>query len=209
MTLGERLQEEREKKGLTREKLASMTDVIANTIYRIEKGISNPSAEVIAKIAKILDVSTDYLLGLHDISDNEKIPISNIIIDMSTIPVLGKISAGNGINIPQDQEIIDYISIPKTKKANFALIVQGNSMEPKFNEGDLAIIYKTDVIENGEIGVICVNGDDAVIKKFYQSDNEIQLISLNTDYPAKIFRGSEMKKIRIIGKVIGRVSFDI
>lgn len=63
---GERLQELREGKGYSRDKLAKLLDIGSASIERYENGKQSPSVEVIATIATFFEVSTDYLLGLSD-----------------------------------------------------------------------------------------------------------------------------------------------
>jgi transcriptional regulator with XRE-family HTH domain len=63
---GERLRHIREALDYTQEQLAEMLGVGVLQIYRYESGKNTPSGEIVAKIAQILGVSTDYLLGLTD-----------------------------------------------------------------------------------------------------------------------------------------------
>jgi transcriptional regulator with XRE-family HTH domain len=62
----ERLREVRERRGLSQEDLAKRTGLSASQIFRIETGRSEPSADAVIRIAKELEVSTDYLFGLVD-----------------------------------------------------------------------------------------------------------------------------------------------
>ena len=61
LTLGEKLKKAREKSGYTQENLARFLDVTTQTIYKIEKGKTNPSFELVKKIAKALNISLDNL----------------------------------------------------------------------------------------------------------------------------------------------------
>lgn len=63
----ERLKEARLKNKLTQEGLAKKMKVTKGTISNYENGHSTPSNEMLADLANILDVDTDYLLGLSDI----------------------------------------------------------------------------------------------------------------------------------------------
>ena len=64
----------------------------------------------------------------------------------------------------------------------FALQIKGDSMEPRMREGDVVIIKQQSTVENGDIAVVLVNGDDATVKKFYRSNSGIKLISINPAY---------------------------
>lgn len=72
MNLSNRLKEERNKKGLSQQKLAEITQTHYSNIGRYERGDAKPSAEVLSKIAQALEVSPDYLINgtLQDKADN-------------------------------------------------------------------------------------------------------------------------------------------
>src|SRR5438045_1540682 len=63
---GDRLRELRQQKGLTQEELAERLGLGRRQIHRYERGLSEPSGEVVSRIALELGVSSDYLLGLID-----------------------------------------------------------------------------------------------------------------------------------------------
>lgn len=66
LMLGNRLRELRLSNHYTQDDLAEMLDVGANQINRYENNKTEPSGEVVARIAKLLNTSADYLLGLTD-----------------------------------------------------------------------------------------------------------------------------------------------
>lgn len=63
---GDRLKLVRDDQGYSQEKLAEMLNIGQLQIWRYENGETEPKGEVLARIAKFLNVSTDYLLGLTD-----------------------------------------------------------------------------------------------------------------------------------------------
>jgi len=62
----ERLKQIRDMRELTQSDLGAMVGLDLNTISRYETGKTEPSADIIALLARALDVSADYLLGLKD-----------------------------------------------------------------------------------------------------------------------------------------------
>ena len=204
-TFGEVLRSLREKSNYTRESLAREINISSQALYYYEKDRKKPSSDVLIKISQALGVSTDKLLGL----EAEK-TLEERKVDLKVIPVLGKICAGNGTQIPEEQVIIDYVSIPNNKKADFGLVITGDSMQPKLQEGDIALIQKQDSLNSGEIGAIAFNQHEAVVKKFVQVEpSVIYLNSLNTNYPPIIIRKDEITYIKIFGKVVGKISWDV
>jgi len=63
---GQRLKSVREWRGLSQEDLASRIHVGTQQIWRWENGKTTPNADYIARLARALDTTADYLLGLTD-----------------------------------------------------------------------------------------------------------------------------------------------
>ncbi len=120
-------------------------------------------------------------------------------------PVLGKISAG--LPILAVENIEGYMYAPSSKiQAGydyFFLRVIGDSMNLKFPDGCLLLVQKQPELENSQIGVIRVNGDDATVKRFKQEGNLVILepMSSNPEHQVQIYNPKKIK-VEIIGKVI-------
>src|SRR5579859_3799637 len=63
---GDRLRDLRLQRAYTHEELAGMLDLGMRQVHRYESGETDPSGEIITRIAKVFGVTTDYLLGLVD-----------------------------------------------------------------------------------------------------------------------------------------------
>lgn len=111
-----------------------------------------------------------------------------------------KVSAGRGVELDEGDnwETISIPDTPDSRKADFALTIQGNSMEPVYQNGDIVLVKEQPAVELGQIGIYVINGT-GYIKK-YGGD---RLISLNAEYDDIVF--SDYDNIRCAGKVIGRV----
>lgn len=64
--IGPRIRAIREMRGYTQEELAERMGINTHNIWRWENGESKPNGDTIAQIAKVLEVSADYLLGLNN-----------------------------------------------------------------------------------------------------------------------------------------------
>ena len=171
---------------------------------------SMPKADTLAKIADYLNCSVDYLLGRTDNPEINKINDKKpLIIEEINTPTKKTIilpfyrtpaSAGAG-SLLSDETPIEYTNVTKTEKtsaADFILEVRGDSMQPKFFDGDCVLVKQTNSIYEEEIGVFILN-NESYIKKMGRKE----LISLNPAYePIKL---SEYDDIRCAGKVIGTV----
>ena len=67
--LGENIKTYRQKKGYTQEEVANRLHVTRQTISKWEKNYSVPDAEVLVKLADVLEVQTSQLLGVKADSD--------------------------------------------------------------------------------------------------------------------------------------------
>ena len=63
---GQRIKDERKMKGLSQKQLADLISTTQSTIGKYEREELQPNIEVITKLCKIFEVSSDYLLGLTD-----------------------------------------------------------------------------------------------------------------------------------------------
>lgn len=70
--LGKRLKLERLKKGWTQEELANRLNVTKQTISNWENGERIPDTLMLANIAQLFDIKTDYLLGIDEASPDTK-----------------------------------------------------------------------------------------------------------------------------------------
>ena len=196
MNVGENIKYLRELKGLTQSDLGQLLNVSDKTISSWEVGRTEPNIGKVALMSEIFGcLTSDITQG--NFADQKK--ISGV-----RIPVLGKVQAG--LPIEAIENIIDYEEISEEMAKNgtyFGLQIKGDSMEPRFVEGDVVIVRKQSYIENGQIGVVLINGKDATIKVIHQSTNGITLDPLNPSYEMMFFNIGAIKELPV--EIIGRV----
>ena len=124
-------------------------------------------------------------------------------------PVYGRISAGipnwaeeciEG-RLPIDPELMNILNPEKC----FFLRVNGESMNKEISNGSFALIRKQDMVENGEIAVVLVNGDEATLKKFSKQDDVVVLEPMSNDPSFTIQIYNKDTEIKVIGKYIGKM----
>lgn len=89
------------------------------------------------------------------------------------------VSAGTGdalLDYAQWQKIA-VLETAESRKADFILRVDGDSMEPQFSDGDLVLVRQQPAVDKGQIGIFCVDGMGYM--KEYQGSH---LVSLNPNY---------------------------
>ena len=192
-----RMQDRIDELGLTYEAVANMTGFSKSVIYRYAHGqVQKIDLSRLATIAEALDVTPEWLgFGQQRKQKNSAVKI----------PVLGFVRAG--IPMSAVENIIDYEEISESMAKNgeyFALQVKGDSMEPRICEGDVVIVRKQSIVENGDIAVVLINGDDATVKKFFMTDSGVKLISSNSKYDPFFFTPQEVQSlpVEVIGKVV-------
>ncbi|MCW0924606.1 XRE family transcriptional regulator [Streptococcus anginosus] len=110
-----------------------------------------------------------------------------------------KLSAGNGYNYLEDRNY-DIVYYDKYIPHDLASWVYGDSMEPNYPNGSVALIKDTGWDYDGAVYAVDWDGQ-SYIKKVYKEKDGLRLVSLNDKYADKFAPFSE--EPRIIGKVVG------
>ena len=171
--------------------------------YYYETGAREPNAMDLYKLSEYYNIDIDNLLT-KDLSINN---VNFIEPDEDTIniPVLGRIPAG--VPFEAIEDVIKYIDVPKEwtygNKEYFGLLIDGNSMFPKYQNEDIVIFQKCeDPIKcNNKDCAVMVNGNDATFKKFIFNNNGVILQPYNMEYETKSFTPEEVQELPI--KLVG------
>lgn len=161
-------------------------------------GTRLPRMDKVEKLAQYFNINRSDLI-------EEKNHELNIQVTGVKINVLGRVAAG--IPITAVEEIIDTEEITEALARTgtfFGLQIQGDSMEPKFSNGDVVIVRQQEDAESGDIVIATVNGCDATCKRLKKYETGIALCSTNPSYEPMIFSNQEIEEmpVRIIGKVV-------
>ncbi|EGQ0292739.1 LexA family transcriptional regulator [Staphylococcus pseudintermedius] len=166
------------------------------------------NAKTYPRIDKIELLANYFNVNKSDlVEDKTKQQIDTLPV--TAIPVVAKISAE--LPIYTEENIIEYtyISTQMTRggKELFGLKVSGDSMDKEFREDDVVIVEKDTIVENGQIGVVNVNGYNATVSRVRYSEDKIILLpeSNNSDHLPQIY--SNDNEIKIVGKVVSSMKF--
>ncbi len=199
--LGNKIKQYRKKEGWTQAQFADLLNqrfglkIERSMVSKWENGSQQPMIYTLTCIAKLFDIPLDFL------TDDNPQPIKKGI----KIPVLGSVPAG--IPLEAVEDIIDYeeISAEMARAGEyFGLRIRGNSMEPKISEGDVVIVRKQECVDNGQIAVVMINGDDATVKKFYDTGAGVTLVGLNPAFEPLTYTPDQVAQLplRVIGRVV-------
>lgn len=132
------------------------------------------------------------LAAAYEESDNG---FARIPLPLFDLPV----SAGVGVALDVDTaEEIMVSSTPTSRDADFALRISGNSMEPRYRDGDILLVQEADMLEFGELGIFILDGCGYF--KVFGGD---RLLSLNHEYGDILLK--DFDDVRIAGRVIGKL----
>lgn len=205
MNMGDRIKELRISKGLTQEELGKYIGVQKSAIRKYEKNeVQNMKRSTIATLSKLFNVSPAYLMCMEEDEEVED--------KITLLPLYGDISAGNPnwVNdsiegyLPVDAGIMN---LPNIKEYYF-LKVNGESMNKLVKNGAFALIHKQDIVENGDIAVVLVNGYNATLKRFHKKGDFILLEPMSTDDSIQTQIYDDKTPIQIIGKYIGKLELN-
>lgn len=206
MSIGQKIIKLRENQGLTQALCAEKLNINRSVLNRIELETRPIRDNEILQIAKFFNVTTDYLLGNDD--DDKQSQSSSERPYVKRIPVLGAIRAGipiEAIEDIEDWEEIDTRQAPFRSGEFFALRVTGDSMLPTLQDGDIVVVRQQPRVENGEIGIVTINGETATVKEVKESSQGITLIGHNAAvYTPHFYDREEVESLplRVIGKVV-------
>ena len=118
--------------------------------------------------------------------------------DKMKVRLIGSVAAGQPIFAEENLDV--YVDSPAA--CDYALKVQGDSMEPQYLNGDILYIKEAPDVPDGTVAVVLID-DSVTLKHVYHKPNGLQLISNNPKYAPIDVIGEEHDYIRILGVVCG------
>ena len=193
----------RKRKGLSQQELANTLKISRSAIGMYETGKREPDLETLEVFADFYNVDMNTLTGKSPVKEQtNKLPDNAIPVDFShlkRIPILGRIAAGTPI-YAEENTFTDL----NGGAEYFALRVRGDSMNAvRIYDGDLVIVRKQNIVENGEIAAVLIDDQDATLKRFSRTGDIVTLMpqSTNPVHQPFVF---DLKKtnVKILGLVV-------
>lgn len=180
--------------------------------YRWKRGTTLPNALQFIAICQVLQIKdvphkmsdTAYKKIVNKKEEEEAkvvhMPMNEDHISHRQLPViLQKASAGYGQYVDDADIEMVYVKESVPENAGFGIHVSGDSMEPKFHNGDLVWVEKKDTLNSGDIGVFYLDGN-IYIKRLEYGNGTPCLKSLNRKYKAIPIRDTSV--FTVWGKVL-------
>lgn len=217
----EKLKARRKELKLTQREIAEQLGISFQAYSAWERGVKEPSKEKVFQLENILKVPKGYftqieivrlyhslskqgqekvVLYARNLSQEEKVQkVAPMPERLYEYRVYERMSAGIGASVYDDQNF-DTVYFNEELAHDFASWVSGDSMEPKYQNGSVALIRETGFDYDGAVyAVVCNN--QTYIKRVYREENGLRLVSINPKYK-DIFISYE-EDPRIVGIIVG------
>ena len=193
--LSARLRTCRTRLGLTQQGLSDLTGFSLSAVGNWESCQNVPSPNKLGVLAKKLGVSIDYLLGNEpepqtraSIADAKSMASAKALelAGIRQVPIVAWAHAGTLRAFTDlDDSWHEFTATTCRDENSFAVIIEGDSMEPKYSSGDIAILMPNVEPRNGCLVVCKLKNEGVFFKLFHQTSDgkHFRLSSYNTVYP--------------------------
>lgn len=215
------LKKRRLEKDLSQVEIAEMLNINKSSYSSWESGRAKPNQKNLVALAKILDVEVSYFESEYNIVNNylqlspdnqakaeeyvDELLLSqqsSKVTPLFSVQVLSDIqlSAGLGESLFDEYETETVYSDEEQLGYDIAAWISGKSMEPIYQDGEVALIRSSGFDYDGAVYALSWN-DSVFIKKLYREKEGFRMVSLNDKYPDKFIPYED--EPRIVGKVVG------
>lgn len=204
MEFSQQLRMARKAAHLSQAALAAALGVTQQAVGKWETGRSSPDPATLGRIVSLLGITSDALLGLEEPQPPTASGAARFFggYRESLIPVIGTVKAGYGALAFEEDYGKEYARV-KDPDNYFYLVVKGSSMEPRIQDGDLALVHRQSTLESGDLGVFVYGADgEGTLKKYVVRGNSVILQPFNPDYEELVLKGEELDHLYIAGKVV-------
>ena len=209
-----RIREIRKLNRMSQKEFAEILSISQATLSMWENGKYDPDIDTVKRIANMFDVSINYLLNVDSFDEETKkqeqaedpfsVALAGLKEKTRLIPIFESVSAGFGA-YAQD-EVVGYtpllIESASEAEQTICIRVQGDSMSPVIENGDMIQVYKTPSVDSGSVGVFLIE-EEAVVKKvqYVQGEDWLEFHSFNENYPILRFENENLEKVKVLGLV--------
>lgn len=222
VNIGNRLRDCREQKGLSRLQVTSQVDIGTTTLQQWETGSREASLETLGTLAKLYNVSPQYLIFGDTAQQAQPEPQQSPTIsdDYAYIPAYDlEVSAGHGSHCFADAQPTKHMAFRKRwissrglqADALAALFTRGDSMTPTIPDGAAVVINQTRTQAlDGKVYVIRIDDRHYVKRVQWLIGGGLRLISDNKLYDPLDITKADMidSNVQICGQVI-HASYDL
>ena len=205
MSLGDRLRQLRQEKGLTQAQLGAYFNLAESSISLYESGKRSPDYATLKRLVAFFAVTADYLLDYNDSAKlaREASPSYSPASYPMQLPVVTKISKDSGsFRYERSNAEEWYLGNSSISDSLYWFQVAGDTLSGDgILPGDLALIEEPAQLVHGQVGLVYLAEEGSLLCRLFQQDNSLILQCSNPLYPPRIYTGKEVNKVNIIGTV--------
>ena len=217
----EKLKSRRKELKLTQKEIADQLGISYQAYSAWERGVKAPSKDKVQRLEQILIVPKGYFTEIEivrlyntlsnkgknqvveyarDLMQKEKTQqVISVSENLYEYHVYEKMSAGIGASVYDDRNY-DTVYFNEELAHDFASWVSGDSMEPKYQDGSVALIRETGFDYDGAVyAVVCNN--QTYIKRVFREEEGLRLVSINPKYKDIFISYDEDP--RVVGVIVG------
>ena len=203
MTFAQRMTYAMATKGINQTELSRATGIPIPSLSHYSKGRYIPKQDRLVLLAKALNVSEKWLMGMSVPMEPEASPLDGLSLspNQTQIPVLGEIACGEPITANESAD--SFLAAPAKYANCFGLVCKGDSMiGARIYNGDIVIIRPQPDVETGEIAAVRIE-NEATLKRVYKLKGAVILRAENPQYSDLVYTPEQFLTVQIIGKAVG------
>lgn len=176
-------------------------DGLPPTVREICTAAGIKSTSTVHAYLKILE-DGGYISRQSGLNRAIRVKNDNVTPMPGRVPLIGRVTAGMPIlAVEQVEDYVPYSGHYDVKDL-FALRVSGTSMiNAGIFDGDVVVVHRTPVAENGDI-VVALIGEEATVKRFFKEDGHFRLQPENDAFEPII-----VPEVSVLGKVVSLVRY--
>ncbi len=216
----EKLKARRKELKMTQKEIADQLGISYQAYSAWERGVKEPSEEKVSQLEKILTVSKGYFTEIEivrlynvlsnkgqnqvleyarDLVQEESSKVVSISEPRYEYHIFERMSAGIAASV-YDNRNYDTVYFNEELAHDFASWVSGDSMEPKYQNGSVALIRETGFDYDGAVYAVVCNSQ-IYIKRVYREEDGLRLVSINPKYKDIFISYDEDP--RVVGIIVG------
>lgn len=167
-------------------------------------GVAGPRVDIVARIAKGLNVSLDWLiLGIGDGPSGDTV-VRIPRYDVQLAAGAGAWNEGRKLleDVPLTVTFLEQQFGRRSATGLAFVSARGDSMEPTITDRGLVLLDQTVTNPFDDVFAFLLDGE-ARVKRFRLLTDGLMLISDNPNYPAETVQGPALKRLQVIGQVLG------
>jgi SOS-response transcriptional repressor LexA len=184
--------------GLSLDDLARRTGFQKSTIRNVEEGHSHPTEKMLRKLAEHLDLPLEELMTGRT-SGAEPNVLTPPGVTARTIPLLSWAQAGTTESWEDVYEHEGFVGFNVRDSKAIAVQIRGDSMEPQFPPGTIAIVYPSWEAKSGDLVIARLNDGTVMFKRLHVDGDKYTFISLNPIYPPLTVEKARVEKLLLVG----------